>query len=123
ALLLFSLALRLGLVARGGQRYFPDENRYLRAFILMRHLREGDLAGGVDYVLQNADHTGFLFVSLGPALVQEALLRASGWPPTRESIDDTLWIPAAVLSVSSLVCVALVHAIVRRAGGDEAEAL
>jgi hypothetical protein len=122
-LLFLALALRLALVARGGQRYFPDENRYLRCFILMRHLGRGETAAAVDYVLDNADHTGFILVGLVPALVHRGLLGAVGLPVTRESLDETLWIPAALLSVSSVVCIALVHAIARRAGGDEPEAL
>ena len=122
-LLLAALALRLVLVLRGGQRYFPDENRYLRCFILMRHLARGELGRGADYILQNPDHTGFILVGLVPALAHHGLLKAAGQPVTKESLDETLWIPAAVLSVCSVACVALVHAIARRAGAEEAEAL
>lgn len=122
-LLLVSLGLRLALASRGGQRYFPDENRYLRCFILLRHLGHRELAAAGDFLLQNPDHTGFIIVGLPPALAQQAALRATGEPVTRESLDRTLWLAAMLLSLCSVASIALVYAIAARAGAEPLESL
>lgn len=122
-LLALSFVLRVALALAGGQRFFPDENRYLRCFILLRQLERVDLRGALDEVLANPDHTGFLAVGLVPAALQRLALAALGMPQARPTVDATAWLPALLLSLASVACIGLVGAIARRAGGPEAEAL
>src|SRR5262245_8121989 len=122
-MLTLAFALRAALALSGGQRYFPDENRYLRCFIVLRHLERAEWRAALDQVLDSPDHTGFLAVGLLPAAVQRLALRAAGLPQTRPSIDATAWLPALLLGLSSVACVGLVSAIARRAGAREPEAL
>ena len=123
ALLALSLLLRVELVLGGGQRFFPDENRYLRCFILLRHIGSGDLGAATDYVLQTPDHTGFLAVGMLAALPQQALLGALGRVPDRPGVDATAWLPSLLFACASLLAIALVFGIARRAGAGEREAL
>jgi predicted membrane-bound mannosyltransferase len=123
ALLAVSAALRVALVFGGGQRFFPDENRYLRCFILLRHLEHGDLGAATDFVLHTPDHTGFLAVGLLPALPQRALLYALGLVPDKPAIDATAWLPALFFACASLAAIVLVGAIARRCGAGERESL
>ena len=58
-ILIASAILRFGLVWKGGQNYFPDEIRYYR-WNLLKHVAQGDLRGGLDFVLEQAQHTGFV---------------------------------------------------------------
>ena len=122
-LLALSFVLRGALALSGGQRFFPDENRYLRCFILLRHLERADLRGALDEVLVNPDHTGFLAVGLVPATVQRLALKALGMPQARPTVDATAWLPALILSLCSVACIGLVGSIARRAGGSDAEGL
>lgn len=123
ALLAVSAAARVALVFGGGQRFFPDENRYLRCFILLRHLGRGDLGAATDFVLQSPDHTGFLAVGMIPALLQRVALFALGRAPDRPGIDATAWLPSLFFVSASLAAIVLVGAIARRAGGCEREGL
>lgn len=123
ALLSFSFLLRVALALSGGQRFFPDENRYLRCFILLRHLERAEWTAAIDEILANPDHTGFLAVGLFPATVQRLALAALGMPQARPSVDATAWLPALVLSLFSVACIGLVDAISRRAGARAREGL
>jgi hypothetical protein len=122
-LVVLSIALRVALARSGGQRYFPDENRYLRCFILERHLGAGDAGGALDFLVQNPDHTGFILVGLPAAVAQDAAIAGLGAAPGRDSVERTLWLPAALLSLCSVAVIGLVHALACRAGADESEAL
>src|SRR5262245_53516959 len=122
-MLTLAFALRAALALAGGQRYFPDENRYLRCFIVLRHLERAEWRAALDQVLDSPDHTGFLAVGLVPAAVQRLALRAVGLPQTRSSVDATAWLPALLLGLSSVACIGLVDAVARRAGAAESESL
>lgn len=123
ALLAAAFLLRGALALSGGQRYFPDENRYLRCFIVLRHLERAEWRAALDQVLDSPDHTGFLAVGLLPAAAQRLALRAVGLPQTRPSVDATAWLPALLLGLSSVACVGLVAALARRTGAPESESL
>jgi hypothetical protein len=122
-LLAVSLALRAALALAGGQRYFPDENRYLRAFILLRDVERGRPLAALDELLVTPDHTGFSAVALVAAGVQGLALRGLGWEVSRATVDATAWLPALSFGLSSLACIALVCAIATRAGASHEEAL
>jgi hypothetical protein len=122
-LLSLGFALRAALALSGGQRYFPDENRYLRCFIVLRQIERAEWRAALDQVLDSPDHTGFLAVGLVPAALQRAYLRATGLAETRPSVDATAWLPALLLGMGSLACIGLVGALARRAGAAEDEGL
>jgi hypothetical protein len=122
-LLAASALLRFTLALRGGQRFFPDENRYLRSHQWLQQLEGRGWGAGLDHLLATPDHVGFTLVAAVPALLQRALIASSGLPQDRAAVDATAWLPAAVLSLASLAAIALVHAIARRSGADASEAL
>lgn len=106
-----SLGLRLWLVAGGGQGYWPDENiRYGEARTAAYHLVHGEWAGLVRELFGHADHLLFRWIALPPALLDE-------WWGASE------FRAAVYFSLFSTATIALIWGIVRRAGGDEAEAL
>ena len=113
-----SFALRVVLVLRGGQLYFPDEGRYFRSVQFVTLFAGGDLEGAFRLILSAADHTGFALLGIIPAAIQYGIERLFGAPP-----EKTLWLPALFLSMMSVLCIALVAAIARRAGAGEKEAL
>ncbi len=122
-LLSLAFALRCALALSGGQRYFPDENRYLRCFIVLRHVERAEWRAALDQLLDSPDHTGFLAVGLGPAAAQRLALRTLGLPQTRPSVDATAWLPALLLGLASVACLGLVDAVARRAGAPGHEGL
>ncbi len=121
-LLIASCILRVALVRRGGQNYFPDEIRYYR-WNLLKHLAHGDFRGGLNYVLDQPDHTGFILVVSPVAPAHKAAIRLLGLPYQWETIKETAWVGALFLSLASVACIGLTYAIARRAGGGEREAL
>ena len=121
-ILIASAILRFGLVWKGGQNYFPDEIRYYR-WNLLKHVAQGDLRGGLDFVLEQAQHTGFIFVASAVAPVHKLAIRLLGLPYNWETIKETAWVPALFLCLASVVCIGLTYAVARRAGAGEREAL
>src|SRR5712692_8732018 len=115
-LLIASCILRVALVRRGGQNYFPDEIRYYR-WNLLKHLAHGDFRGGLNYVLDQPDHTGFILVVSPVAPAHKAAIRLLGLPYQWETIKETAWVGALFLSLASVACIGLTYAIARRAGG------
>lgn len=82
AILAFSLLLRALLVARGGQMFWTDEERYLRAIPFWRALAEGRLGGAVDVLVAFPDHPGFSVVAALPALLHIWVAAALGAAPS-----------------------------------------
>lgn len=109
-LLAVSYALRLALVAGGGQWFWADESRFVQAVDAVRLIAAGDLSGGLRSVAGTADHVGFKLLALLPAAVQVL----AGAP---------LALSAALLALVSTLNVALVYLVARRAGADGVEAL
>ncbi len=116
-LLAASISLRVVLVLRGGQLYFPDEERYFRSVQFVTLFAGGDLGGALRLILGATDHTGFALLGIIPATIQLGVERLFGVLP-----DNTFWLPALFLSMMSVLCIALVAAIARRAGAGEKEA-
>ena len=117
-LLLAAWLLRLALIFRGGQNYFPDENRYARCVELLAlpWFDSGAQGGMFSRMLNWHDHAGFMLPGCLAALCQKALMFATGW-----SAQKTIWAPAAVLSLASTLCIALTYGIARRCNADEME--
>jgi len=118
-LLGLAFALRVVLVLRGGQLYFPDEGTHLNESLsFVSRLARGDAGGALDMLVETKAHPVFLLLGSLPTVVQFVLQSSFGLSPRA-----TLWIPALMLSLMSVCCIALTAAIVRRAGGPEREAL
>lgn len=109
AILGAAFALRLLLIATGGQHYFPDETRYLTSREAAQAFWSGDLEGSLR-LLRTADH--FLFKVIGTLPASLELL--AGERP---------FIPAAFFALFSVAGLWLVWAILRRAGESERTAL
>lgn len=108
--------LRIDLASRGGQLSWPDEIRYARSQNLVADLGKGDIAGALDIINSSLDHGGFVFVGAIPAALHNALAGAF-----RLRVADSLWVPAAVLSLTSVLSIGLVYGIARRTGAGEIE--
>lgn len=110
ALLAGAYALRVALIAGGGQWFWADESRYLQALDAVRLFAAGDAPGAWHAVAGTADHLGFKLIALVPAAVQHALGLGLG-------------AAAAMLALASVLDILLVFLIARRAGADGVEAL
>jgi hypothetical protein len=118
ALLVLGFSLRVVLVLRGGQRFFPDEGRYTRSITFAELLSHAEGGRALDLVLAAPDHTGFVIVGALPALAQGLYDRYSG-----HSRGETLWLPALLLSAASVSSIGLVFALARRLSATPSEAL
>ena len=118
-----SALLRVVLVLRGGQRYWPDEVRFLRSWELLARVLAGEWAAAIDQLAGTPDHTGFSLAGLVPAWVQASVLWLVGEPIDLLAIERSLRVPALLLSMASVAIVALVFAIARRVGAGMGEAL
>jgi len=70
AALVFSAALRLRLVERGGQMLWPDESRYTLSREAVGHLATHDHGAAVRALVGSADHLFFKVLGLLPATVE-----------------------------------------------------
>jgi len=110
ALLLLSLALRVVIVLHGGQRFWPDEFRYLQAVEAITQWRSGEQAAAACRILGSADHLGFKALMLLPAWAEGHL-------------KSSLPLPSLFLCLFSVANIGWAWCIPRRAGADEHEAL
>lgn len=117
--LLLALAslLRLVLVVQGGQLYWPDERLYTQVLDIF-DLHRGHWFDIVKALFSTQDHLGFALISAAPAAFQFSIGHALS-----RSGNGLMMIPGIVLSQASVVSIALVYAIARRAGRDGAESL
>ena len=118
AILLASLLLRVALVVRGGQYFFPDETRFDRALEFARLLWTGGVADALKYLAERGDHVGWVALGAIPASVQLLLGRLANRPP-----EDFAYLSAAMLSLASVGCIYLTYLIARRLGAPAREAL
>ncbi|AGA28480.1 glycosyltransferase family 39 protein [Singulisphaera acidiphila] len=123
ALLLVAWCLRVVLVLRGGQCYFPDETRYFQCWGVLEHLARGELGGACDVVVGSVAHCFYTVLCCGPAVVQCGVAWLGGRPIRWVIVRDWLSVSALVLSLASVVCIGLTYAVARRAGGDRREGL
>ncbi len=109
--------LRIALVVQGGQLYWPDERLYTQVLDIF-DLNQSSWLGVVKALVGTQDHLGFALISAVPAGAQLALGHALS-----RSGNGLMVLPGVVLSQISVVAIALVYAIARRAGRDRVEAL
>ena len=127
-LLLVSYGLRLALVQQGGQLFYPDEGRYLRAARVADQLFAFELADGLGSMLLYEHHLG-----AKAAFTPIALLHRIAY--ALQPGNEQLWadyildahsdfsLPAAFLALPSVLSIGFIYLIARRSGGDEREAL
>lgn len=115
--------LRLGLIAQGGQFYFGDEGRFLRSVLLYRSLLDGDSALAAKAVASPI-HAGFTYAGALIAAPVHLAARGMGLGDWTQAVQVRTAAPlfAAALGLFSVLNIALLHRLVRTAGGDEAEA-
>ncbi|NJP06944.1 MAG: hypothetical protein HC837_15655 [Chloroflexaceae bacterium] len=118
AIIAVSVMLRITLVLRGGQHYWPDEARFARPETLWWMLQQGELESAWLMLLTKVDHTGFILVGLPAVIIRSTV--AAGWGL---SSVGTIWVAALVLSMASVMAIGLVYAVARRAGASHTEAL
>jgi hypothetical protein len=117
--LLLALAslLRLVLVVQGGQLYWPDERRYTQVLDIL-DLHRGHVLDIIKALVSTQEHLGFALLSAIPASIQ----LATGHALSRTG-EGVMLLPGILLSQMSVMNIALVYAVARRAGRDRAEAL
>ena len=108
-ILLASVLARAIIVWRGGQLFWPDEDRYVDSHAAAALILKGEPAAAWKGLLGAVDHFLFKLAGVLPALVEQA----TGWDHRVGAMCFALF------SVGSLWWVGK---IVRRAGGDELEA-
>jgi len=116
--LLLALAslLRLVLVVQGGQLYWPDERLYTQVLDIF-DLHRGSPFDIVKALVSTQDHLGFALISAIPAATQFWLGHALS-----RSGNGLMILPGILLSQASVLSIAVVYAIARRAGRDWIEA-
>ena len=108
-LLLASVVLRVILVFRGGQRFWPDESRYGVALGAWDLLGSGHWKAAALRIFNGGDHLGFKAIMLGPAWLHRH------WPAA-------ISIPSTIVSLFSVANIYWVWRLARRLGADEREA-
>jgi MFS family permease len=121
-LLAVSWAIRVALCIGGGQLYWSDEHRYSHTYRVLRHLASLHPGRALDALFGMPIHIGFVVMALPAAAVHAAAVRLSGGPMTWSHFVDTMWIPAAVLSLYSVLNIWLVGRLADRVGAGEGEA-
>jgi hypothetical protein len=115
-LLAFASLLRVILVVQGGQLYWPDERLYTQVLDIF-DVHRGDWFALAKALFSTQDHLGFALISAPPAAFQFSIGHALS-----RSGNGLMIIPGLLLAQASVVSIALIYAIARRAGGDRVEA-
>jgi hypothetical protein len=97
--------------------YWPDERLYTQVLDIF-DLHQGRWFEIVKTLFATQDHLGFALISAVPAAIQFSLGHALS-----RTGNGLMMLPGIVLSQASVVSIALVYAIARRAGRDRIEAL
>jgi hypothetical protein len=105
------------LVVQGGQLYWPDERRYTQVLDIF-DLYRGHWFDILKALVSTQEHLGFALLSALPAGIQ----LTTGHALSRSG-EGVMLLPGILLSQVSVVNIALVYAVARRAGRDCAEAL
>jgi hypothetical protein len=122
-LLVASAALRLVLVMRGGQYFDWDEVRYGgSATWMFAYVSLGDLRNALDVMLRSPDHPGFRIIGLILAFFHVVSAWPTGLPITEMRYLTGEWLPAFLLSLSSVCSIGLVYALAITVGASRREA-
>ncbi len=123
-LLLVATVLRFALVMRGGQYFDWDEVRYGgSATWMFAYVSTGNLRGALDMLLRSPDHPGFRIVGLVLAFFHVVSAWTTGRPITEMRYNTGEWLPAFLLSLSSVCAIGLTYALAIRAGASRRESL
>jgi hypothetical protein len=107
-LLVLAAGLRVALVVRGGQFFFPDEARYNVSRDAAALLAKGVWRAGIALPFEGGDHVGFKFLGILPALTERII------GTTSDLLPGVFW------SLFSLGSVWLAGLVVGRMGGSPA---
>jgi hypothetical protein len=122
SLAILSALLRVVLVLRGGQYYWPDEGRILRTWVVLKRP-----SGALDYILhvgpRDPSHWFYTFLAMPFALVQALYMWLRGIPLDTETVKANLWVMALGTCLFSVACIVLVYMVAKRAGATEYESL
>jgi hypothetical protein len=116
-LLALASILRIVLVVQGGQLYWPDERLYSEVLDIY-DLHKGHAFDILKALVSPEAHLGFTLISAIPAAIQFSLGHALS-----RSGNGLMMLPGVVLAQASVIAIALVYAIARRAQRDPTEAL
>jgi hypothetical protein len=117
------IGLRWWLVWSGGQFWFPDEKRFWWSGLVVYHLTQGHWKQALVPILEWNQHPGFTCLGCVPTAIYWVWARWNGLPYADVPFEQTVKFGAVFLSLASVICVVLIGAIVRRAGGGRGEAL
>lgn len=117
-LLAGAFLLKVILVLRGGQIFWPDEERFFRSAYFVAAIVEQGVLSSLDILVRYPEHNGFTLVLAPAALVQCGLKALFGM-----SVRYTGWIAALWCSLFSTAAIGMVHAIAARAGANERESM
>lgn len=109
-ILAVSLALRVVIAWRGGQQFWPDEDRFDVSRTIAEQLTNGDVHGAAATLFRGADHLLFKAFAVLPAWVERH------WH-TKPNV------PALFFAAVSTWLIWLVGRVARAAGADDREAL
>ena len=121
-LMLAAALLRFMLVRRGGQYFDWDEVRYggsatwMFAYVSTGHFREA-----LDMLLRAPDHPAFRIAGLPLAFFHVASAWPTALPITEMRYPTGEWLPAFLLSLSSVCSIGLTYALALRAGACRRE--
>ena len=117
------IALRWWLVFAGGQYWFPDEKRFWWSGLVVYRLSQGLWKPSLEPILDWNQHPGFTCLGCVPVAIHWAWAGLAGLSIGEMPFEATVRFGAAFLSLASVISILLIGTIVRRAGGDRAEAL
>ena len=104
------------LVFSGGQYFFIDEShRFHPCIVVIGEIVNGRWMGALDVIAPRHGHMGFFLIGIPIAAVYQYVAGYSGY--------ENLWIPALMLSVASVIVIALTYLVARKAGARPVEAL
>lgn len=127
-LLFVSFLLRLILVERGGQFFWPDELRFYKSHTFLFFLKNGDVKEAIVFISHKHVHTGFIVVAAILEIIRYLFLslcmpNMALKPELLLSTENALWVPSLFLSTASVVSIALVYAIARKSGAEKREGI
>jgi hypothetical protein len=119
-----SACLRLVLVMRGGQFFWPDEEEFWRTWVVLRLATEKNPGKMVDYILGHIKNWLYIVLA-GPFAVVQAIYMKLRHVPAIDSttVPQYLWVSAGAMTVFSVACIVLAYLIALRSGADEWEAV
>ncbi|MCY4538707.1 MAG: hypothetical protein OXE52_10810 [Chloroflexi bacterium] len=124
-----AFALRLLLLADGGQRYFPDEHRYYHFTIAFADtIFEGDVLSGFGSLLEYRTHPGAYAATIIPAFIHRIVFELSAdneltWRDYWKDQTGDFRFSAIFFAIPSVLSIGLIYCIALRAGADDLEGL